>query len=111
MNVSSAAPHAFARRLASMSVRADFCHVAIAASLARLTDVAAARYAAASCATVGVSAGVARFADGIGVTAASVGDGIGVMAASSEDRGGVAVETGVEAAGGLVGAAAGDPDE
>jgi hypothetical protein len=94
-----------------MRVRGDFCHVAIAASFARFTDVAASRYAAASCATVGVSAGVARFADGIGVTAAGVGDGVGVMAASSEDSGGVAVETGAEAAGGLVGAAAGDPDE
>jgi hypothetical protein len=111
MNASSAAAHAFARRFASLSVRADVAHLVDAAAFALLTAVVALRYAAASCGTVGVGAGVARFADGIGVTVASVGDGVGVMAASSEDSGGVAVETGVEAAGGLVGAAAGDPDE
>src|ERR1700690_3430026 len=54
MNVSSAAPHAFARALASMRVLADFCHVTIAATLALLTAVVILRYAAATFGTVGV---------------------------------------------------------
>jgi hypothetical protein len=79
-----------------------------------LTAVAASRYAAASCATVGVGAGVA---DGVGVAAGSADGGAGaaagagVAAAVAEGGAGVAVGAGVAAANRLVGATAGDPDD
>jgi hypothetical protein len=121
MNASSAAAHAFAKRFASVSVCADMSHVANAASFALLTAVAASRYAAASCSTVGVGAGVAddvgvaaaSGADDVGVAAASGADDVGVAAASGADDVGVAAASGasLEAAGGLVGATAGDPDD
>ena len=109
MNVSSAAPHAFARRLASMSVRADLCHVADAAPFASLIAVVASRYAAASCGTVGVGAGVA---DDIGVAVANGADGDGIATAGSVgDGAGVAVGAGVEVAAGPVGATTAGPDD
>jgi hypothetical protein len=80
-----------------VSACADVSHVANAASFALLTAVAALRYAAASCVTVGVGAGVAG---GVGVAAASGADGVGVAAGAD-----------VEAAGWPVGATAGDPDD
>jgi hypothetical protein len=108
MNAKSAAAHAFARRVASVSVRADVSHVEDAAVLALFTAVAAFRYAAASWETVGIGAGVG---DSVGA-AASGADCVGVAAANGVgDGAGVAVGAAVEAAGGLVGATAGGPDD
>ena len=108
MNAKSAAAHAFARRVASVSVRADVSHVENAAAFALFTAVAAFRYAAASWETVGIGAGVG---DSVGA-AASGADCVGVAAANGVgDGAGVAVGAAVEAAGGLVGATAGGPDD
>jgi hypothetical protein len=79
-----------------------------------LTAVVALRYAAASCETVGVGAGVA---DGVGVEAGSADGGAGaaagagVAAAVAEGGAGVAVGAGVAAASRLVGATAGDLED
>jgi len=109
MNASSAAAHAFARRFASLSVRADVAHLVDAAAFALLTAVVALRYAAASCGTVGVGVGVA---DDIGVTVASGTDGGGIATAGGVgDGAGVAVGAGVEAAAGPVGATTAGPDD
>jgi hypothetical protein len=79
-----------------------------AAAFALFTAVAAFRYAAASCETVGVGARVGDSVD----PAASGADGVGVAAASGVGGGvGVAVGATGEAAGGLVGATAVDPDD
>jgi hypothetical protein len=91
-----------------MSVRADLCHVVDAAAFALLTAVVALRYAAASCETVGVGAGVG---DAVGA-AASGADCVGVPAAGGVgDGAGVAVGAGVEVAAGPVGATTGGPDD
>ena len=109
MNVSSAAAHAFARRFASLSVRADRSHLVDAAAFALLTAVVALRYAAASCGTVGAGAGVA---DDIGVAVASEADGGGAATAGGVgDGAGVAIGAGVEVAAGPVGATTGGPDD
>jgi hypothetical protein len=109
MNVSSAAAHAFARRFASLSVRAEVSHLVDAAAFALLTAVVALRYAAASSGTVGVGAGVA---DDIGVAVASGADGGGIAPAGGVgDGAGVAVGAGVEVAAGPVAATTGGPDD
>jgi hypothetical protein len=114
MNTSSAAPHAFAWRFASMRVRADCCHVASAAPFASLTAVAASRYAAASCATLGVGVGVA-VGSGVAAGTADGGAGVavggGVAARVAEGGAGVALGAGEAAASRLVGATAGDFDD
>jgi hypothetical protein len=92
-----------------MRFRADLCHVANAAPFASLTAVAASTYAAPSCATVGVGAGVA---DGSGFAAGSAEGGAGVAVTRGiEDGPGVVVEAGVAAASRLVGATAGDLED
>jgi hypothetical protein len=97
-----------------MRVRADCCHVASAAPFASLTAVAASRYAAASCATLGVGVGVAV---GSGVAAGTADGGVGVAvgggvaARVAEGGAGVALGAGEAAASRLVGATAGDFDD
>jgi hypothetical protein len=92
-----------------MRVRADLCHVVDAAAFALFSAVVALRYAAASCGTVGVGAGVA---DDIGVAVASGADGGGIATVDGAgDGAGVAVGAGVEVSAGPVGATTGGPDE